>query len=315
MTEELPTPESREELYLAKAAGESVEVPTPESRKELFLNAIAQGGGGGGTSNFNELENRPKFNGTEMTGDTNVTDTTYANFVGTDGVTAGAAGLVPAPATTDADKFLKSNGTWATAGGGGGDTVYSSVTTSNKNAGGAVYIGNLNSSQEEQPDPTSTDNHYRYFWALPYSNSDVPSVNSINILGWQPVHPNGNNNITIGKDSNIMNGNRWSIAIGGNASVQGSGHDNVAIGTYAGVGSFNYSVGLGAYAHPSRNGEVNVGTGSESYGYNSTSYRVIGGVHDGQLAHDAVTVDQVNSVIDAINTALSTNIPHIGAQS
>ena len=32
------------------------------------------------------------------------TDTTYSNFTGTDGNTGGTAGLVPAPATTDADK-------------------------------------------------------------------------------------------------------------------------------------------------------------------------------------------------------------------
>lgn len=46
------------------------------------------------------------------------TDTTYNNFVGTDGVDAGVAGLVPAPATTDAGKFLKADGTWDTVGGG-----------------------------------------------------------------------------------------------------------------------------------------------------------------------------------------------------
>lgn len=40
------------------------------------------------------------------------TDTTYSNFTGTDGVDAGAAGLVPAPATTDSGKFLNANGTW-----------------------------------------------------------------------------------------------------------------------------------------------------------------------------------------------------------
>ena len=45
------------------------------------------------------------------------TDTTYSNFVGTDGQTAGTAGLVPAPATTDAGKFLKADGTWDAAGG------------------------------------------------------------------------------------------------------------------------------------------------------------------------------------------------------
>lgn len=46
------------------------------------------------------------------------TDTTYSDFVGTDGQVAGTAGLVPAPATTDAGKFLKADGTWDTVGGG-----------------------------------------------------------------------------------------------------------------------------------------------------------------------------------------------------
>ena len=58
------------------------------------------------------------------------TDTTYSNFVGTDGTAAGTAGLVPAPATTDAGKFLKADGTWDTAGGGGGPTVVQTTGTS-----------------------------------------------------------------------------------------------------------------------------------------------------------------------------------------
>lgn len=44
------------------------------------------------------------------------TDTTYSAFTGTDGSAAGTSGLVPAPATTDAGKFLKADGTWDTAG-------------------------------------------------------------------------------------------------------------------------------------------------------------------------------------------------------
>lgn len=152
--------------------------------------------GGGGTSDFDELTNRPKYDDTTMSSDTNipkvpaktsdltndgsdgdstyveadelakvatsgsyadlenkpsiptvndatltitqngtskgtftandaddttieVSDTTYSNFTGTDGTAAGAAGLVPAPATTDAGKFLKADGSWDTAGGGG----------------------------------------------------------------------------------------------------------------------------------------------------------------------------------------------------
>ena len=41
-----------------------------------------------------------------------VEDTTYSNFTGTDGATDGAAGLVPAPATADAGKFLSASGNW-----------------------------------------------------------------------------------------------------------------------------------------------------------------------------------------------------------
>ena len=79
------------------------------------------GGGGGGASDFNVLSNRPKYNGSDMTGSTNIPEVvTYSNFTGTDGTTAGEAGLVPAPATTDAGKFLKADGTWDVAGGGGG---------------------------------------------------------------------------------------------------------------------------------------------------------------------------------------------------
>ena len=42
-------------------------------------------------------------------------DTTYDNFTGTDGVDPGVAGLVPAPAAADADKYLKADGTWDNA--------------------------------------------------------------------------------------------------------------------------------------------------------------------------------------------------------
>lgn len=45
------------------------------------------------------------------------TDTTYSNFSGTDGTNAGTSGLVPAPTTSDSNKFLKSDGTWTTISG------------------------------------------------------------------------------------------------------------------------------------------------------------------------------------------------------
>lgn len=51
------------------------------------------------------------------------TDTTYSAFTGTDGTAAGTAGLVPAPATTDAGKFLSASGIWEAVQGGGGGGV------------------------------------------------------------------------------------------------------------------------------------------------------------------------------------------------
>lgn len=42
------------------------------------------------------------------------TDTTYSAFTGATSSVAGTAGLVPAPTTSDPDKYLKGDGTWAT---------------------------------------------------------------------------------------------------------------------------------------------------------------------------------------------------------
>lgn len=68
------------------------------------------------------------------------TDTTYSDFVGTDGQVAGTAGLVPAPATTDAGKFLKADGTWDTVGGG----IDPSTTFWGQGVVNGVVDGNIN---------------------------------------------------------------------------------------------------------------------------------------------------------------------------
>lgn len=255
------------------------------------------------------------------------TDTTYSNFTGTDGTAAGTAGLVPAPAITDAGKFLKADGTWDVAGGGGGgDTVYSTKTTSNDTDGGAVYIGPLNANQQELADPTITDYHYRYFWALPFDTSGlqnfgVPQSESINIggkstgqhsvsLGYRSV-ASDSNSVVVGFQSK-SSGFGNNVVLGQSVNAQGSNEVLLGHGAEASV---NGSVGLGAYSKPTRVGEVHIGSTSSPYGFNSTNYRVLGGVYDGQDAHDAATVGQINATIDAINTALSTNIPHIGASS
>ena len=311
MSEELPTPASRTESYLAKAAGEDVTIPEkPESRIEQYLEAIAEnggGGGGGGTSNFNQLTNRPKYNGVTMTGSTNIpqvktytagsgvditgnaisvdtttiqpkltagsnisiadntisaTDTTYSAFTGTDGTAAGTAGLVPAPATADAGKFLKADGTWATAGGGSGPTVVQTTGTSTTD----VMSQNATTSM---------------VFADPSIQRKVQIGDSANA--------SGTNSVAIGYRT--VASQNYGVVIGDEAQV-GSSH-GVAIGFKA--SAQQNSVAIGRNATTTRNGEMNIGTGSHNNGYNNTPYRVIGGVYDGQDAHDATTVGQVNT--------------------
>lgn len=237
------------------------------------------------------------------------TDTTYSNFVGTDGVDPGTAGLVPAPATTDAGKFLKADGTWDTAG-GGGDTVYSTKNTSNSANGGAVYIGGKNATQQVYLDPSSTDAHKRFFWALPFNTSwtgqnVVPGDETINIGGVQSGNTynvtigyrtacTGISNVNIGWQADSSTANGYCTTVGSSANSWSS--YGTAIGSDARVLSNNLgSVALGADSRTTRAGEVYVGPNNTSFGYNNTKYRVIGGVHDPINAHDAATKGYVDA--------------------
>lgn len=140
------------------------------------------------------------------------------------------------------------------------------------------------------------------------SQTDVMSQNAVTSM----VFKDGATAKRIAIGLNATTNKDDTAAICSSASVTAAG--SLAFGKNASA-SHQYSIAMGYQAKTTRKGEINVGAGSYSaYGYNGTSpNRVIGGVYDGQLANDAVTVSQVNSVIDSINSALNTNIPHIGS--
>ena len=219
-TDTKPTPQTSEKVVDGSTFYTSDDSKFYVWCKDQWYEKTVEGGGGGGTSNFNQLTNRPKFNGVTMTGDTDIPedfkvltddDVNYTDpdsqisyialwllpsgkytlaqdatvdlicgyldasdvvfpvgmtganeqpivlvinegsetiftitttetiviyyvdietgvissyydyhqdtFDGTDGETDGVEGLVPAPTTDDVNKFLKSDGTWASAGG------------------------------------------------------------------------------------------------------------------------------------------------------------------------------------------------------
>ena len=256
------------------------------------------------------------------------TDTTYSAFTGTDGTSAGTAGLVPAPATTDAGKFLKADGTWAVSEGGiktlttadynypttgtadricpwllnpgyywvkAGTTVssfdsYGNHSSTNLAEGGFILVGNahyiIGSNQANRAvfwsDGSTVEGgevHYNTETGAALMSRSVTSKGAILNAGWV---------------SNSA-GNQSSLVITQQAATQliyPSGYENsknrVRIGNSS-QASHNHSVALGDYAQTSAQGEVNVGTGSQNYGYNGSNYRLLTGVYDPQSAHDAAT--------------------------
>lgn len=130
-------------------------------------------------------------------------------------------------------------------------------------------------------------------------NSDAKSQSSTAVGHY--ARTNGESSVAIGETAigGSLAGAKRAVAIGSNSIAGPQG-----------------SIAIGAYSYATTVGEMNIGAFHQTgYGYNNTVYRLLSGLYDGQSAHDAVTVGQINATIDAINTALSTSIPHIGASS
>lgn len=274
------------------------------------------GGGGGGTSNFDQLTNRPKYNGSEMTSSTDIpevktytagsnisisagneisatdtkyiagtnvsisdqnvisaTDTTYSNFTGTDGTTAGTAGLVPAPATTDTGKFLKADGTWDTA-------------------GSAINV--------VQSTGTSTTSVMSQNAVTSMVFADPSKLSKVQI--GSGASATGTYGVAIGEDTSASGVSGVAIGSTGNDGALASGGNSVALGR-------GKATALNSVAFPggeaSTKGVFQIGTnrsGWDTYGYNDSAYRLLTGLYDGQSAHDAATYGQVISY-SAINGA------------
>lgn len=118
------------------------------------------------------------------------------DFTGTDGQSAGTHGLVPAPTTSDVDKYLKSDGTWATVQGGGStvttfywngptstmykDSGYSTAATMSDVEAAAsaglvkIYFANRGYYEYLVSDEISNGDYFSTVWAT--SNGSLKSV-------------------------------------------------------------------------------------------------------------------------------------------
>lgn len=136
----------------------------------------------------------------------------------------------------------------------------------------------------------------------------------------------GSSGVAIGSNTTAYNAG---VAIGQGADT--STRDNVVIvgkqaftllkasdnSVYLGsnvrsANTYPYSVALGNGATITRRGEVNISTGDDNTnGYNNTSYRILGGVHDPVEAQDAATKNYVDAAVagaggETVNVVQST---------
>lgn len=198
------------------------------------------------------------------------------------------------------------------------DTWYEKTATGGGGGGGDITV--VQTTGTSTTDVMSQDATTSMVYADPATltkvqigiNAESRGNNSV-VIGNSASDDSANNSVIIGNVAHCGAANQYDvIALGNLSSVES--HSSISIGRSAKVGvNLQGGIALGAYSTVTRKGELNIGTSWNATGYNNTLYRIIGGVHDGQDAHDAVTVEQVNATIDAINTALNTNIPHIGA--
>ena len=164
------------------------------------------------------------------------TDTTYSDFTGTDGTAAGAAGLVPAPATTDFGKFLSASGSW--------DSVPASINV------------------------IQTPNR-------PYNSTSTTDVLSDRGVYLSTHSSNDGVQISGGTGTGATAGNAYSIAIGADARAGYANYSNsVAIGINArALGERCISIGNADAGYNQTGGGYSVAIGSTKYpvyrGYNT----------------------------------------------
>lgn len=226
------------------------------------------------------------------TGVLSATDTTYSNFTGTDGTETGTAGLVPAPSAADANKFLKSDGTWETTSGGGVTVVQAtgSSTTdvmSQDATTKLVYVDDTLQKIKIGQFTTASGMYAVGFGRYAQATGDYSIAIGATGQSSTSTRTRASSDASIAIGHKAYSANTYTVALGYNASAINRG-----------------GVALGANSTTTRIGEINVGSSDVLDGFNNTNYRVIGGVHDGQTNHDAATVAQGNTLA---NTAPTTS--------
>lgn len=248
-----------------------------------------------------------------ISGDTiSATDTTYSNFTGTDGTAAGTAGLVPAPATTDAGKFLKADGTWDTAGGGGGPTVVQTTGTSTTDVMSQAATTNM-----IYPSGDETSKGNIFIQGGGQGSAYYTCIGPAQVSGYVNTT---NGSTAIGQHATATGSKSLAIA-GGSQATTANGTGSVAIG--GGKTTANYGNAIGFQAQSTLEG---VALGHAAYapnyavtiGSNSSATNNAYGIAVGYLARawgsESIAIGSQISTSGQTGTVVIGNGPANGTQ-
>lgn len=222
------------------------------------------------------------------------TDTTYTHFTGATASTDGVQGLVPGPLAGDEDKYLKGDGTWGTV--QAGPTVVQNTGTSTTDVMSQNAVTSM-----VYADPSTKEKI-----KIGAGTSSSEGADGVEIGHYAAAI--GVNSVSVGTLS--VSSDTSSVAIGSGATASGvasisigekngvntataSGYGSVMIGR-SGKSTATGSVAIGAYSNATAQGQMDIGTTDTYYGYNSSNYRLLTGLYDGQNDHDAVNLGQLN---------------------
>lgn len=114
-------------------------------------------------------------------------------------------------------------------------------------------------------------------------------------VGFESV-ARGTNAVALGHGATGSVGKDGTVSVGASAGANsGNASYSTQVGYFARATS-NGGIALGSYSSASAVGEMNIGSTSTNYGYNSSNYRLLTGLYDGQSAHDAATKGQLDSI-------------------